>query len=74
MNLAVKNELVKNYNVIEAFNGKEGLLLALSKNPRSRGYFIGNRLCAFPLLNNLIQEQCRQFTIRNFYAKNLYYG
>tara|TARA_B110000483_G_scaffold181236_1_gene214328 strand:+ start:1023 stop:4832 length:3810 start_codon:yes stop_codon:yes gene_type:complete len=30
---AVKNELVKNYNVIEAFNGKEGLLLALSKNP-----------------------------------------
>ncbi len=30
---AVKNELVKNYNVIEASNGKEGLLLALSKNP-----------------------------------------
>ena len=30
---AVKNELVKNYTVIEASNGKEGLLLALSKNP-----------------------------------------
>jgi DNA-binding response OmpR family regulator/two-component sensor histidine kinase len=30
---AVKNELVKNYNVIESSNGKEGLLLALSKNP-----------------------------------------
>lgn len=29
----VKNELAKNYTVIEASNGKEGLLLALSKNP-----------------------------------------
>jgi signal transduction histidine kinase/DNA-binding response OmpR family regulator/ligand-binding sensor domain-containing protein len=30
---AIKNELVKTYNVMEASNGKEGLLLALSKNP-----------------------------------------
>lgn len=30
---AVKNELEKNYTVIEASNGKEGMLLALSKNP-----------------------------------------
>jgi signal transduction histidine kinase/DNA-binding response OmpR family regulator/ligand-binding sensor domain-containing protein len=33
LRVAVKNELVKNYTVIEASNGKEGLLLALSKNP-----------------------------------------
>lgn len=30
---AIKNELSKNYSVIEAANGKEGLLIALSKNP-----------------------------------------
>lgn len=30
---AIKNELEKNYTIIEAANGKEGLLLALSKNP-----------------------------------------
>ena len=30
---AIKQELEKNYTVIEAANGKEGLLLALSKNP-----------------------------------------
>lgn len=30
---AINNELVKNYTVIEASNGKEGLLIALSKNP-----------------------------------------
>ena len=30
---AIKNELSKNYTVIEAANGKEGLLIALSKNP-----------------------------------------
>jgi len=30
---AIKNELEKIYTVIEAANGKEGLLLALSKNP-----------------------------------------
>ena len=30
---AIKLELEKNYTVIEATNGKEGLLLALSKNP-----------------------------------------
>ncbi|HEY5687835.1 MAG TPA: ATP-binding protein [Yeosuana sp.] len=30
---AIKNELIKHYAVIEAVNGKEGLLIALSKNP-----------------------------------------
>jgi DNA-binding response OmpR family regulator/ligand-binding sensor domain-containing protein/two-component sensor histidine kinase len=30
---AIKNELVKNYTIIEAGNGQEGLILALSKNP-----------------------------------------
>lgn len=30
---AIKNELDKNYTVIEASNGKEGLLIALSKSP-----------------------------------------
>lgn len=30
---AITNELSKNYTVIEASNGKEGLLIALSKNP-----------------------------------------
>ncbi len=30
---AIKNELSKNHTVIEASNGKEGLLIALSKNP-----------------------------------------
>ena len=30
---AIKNELDKNYTVLEAGNGKEGLLIALSKNP-----------------------------------------
>ena len=30
---AIKNELSKNFTVIEASNGKEGLLIALSKNP-----------------------------------------
>ena len=30
---AVKNELVKHYSVIESTNGKEGLLVALSKSP-----------------------------------------
>lgn len=30
---AVKNSLEKNYNVLEAKNGKEGLLVALSQNP-----------------------------------------
>ena len=33
LRVAVKSELDKNYTVIEASNGKEGLLLALSKNP-----------------------------------------
>ena len=30
---AIKNELIKHYSVIESANGKEGLLIALSKNP-----------------------------------------
>jgi CheY-like chemotaxis protein/ligand-binding sensor domain-containing protein/AraC-like DNA-binding protein/two-component sensor histidine kinase len=30
---AVKNELVKHYSIIESANGKEGLLIALSKSP-----------------------------------------
>ena len=30
---AIKNELIKHYSVIESVNGKEGLLIALSKNP-----------------------------------------
>jgi signal transduction histidine kinase/DNA-binding response OmpR family regulator/ligand-binding sensor domain-containing protein len=30
---AIKNELGKSYTIIEACNGKEGLILALSKNP-----------------------------------------
>ncbi len=30
---AIKNEIAKNYTIIEASNGKEGLILALSKNP-----------------------------------------
>ncbi len=30
---AIKNELIKDYSVIEAVNGKEGLVIALSKNP-----------------------------------------
>ena len=30
---AIKNELEKNYTVLEASNGKDGLLIALSKNP-----------------------------------------